>query len=59
VLDDSTLAASIAGYPPVRRYGSRRGAAELRLGEGIAVPPKRVQRLTRTAGMSGLVARMR
>jgi uncharacterized protein YraI len=40
-------------------YGSRRVAAELRVCEGIAVPRTRVQRLTRTAGLSGLVARMR
>ena len=33
--------------------------AELRLGEGIAVSRKRVQRLMRQAGLSGLVARKR
>jgi transposase InsO family protein len=36
-------------------YGSRRVQAELRLGEGIEVSRKRVQRLMRTAGISGLV----
>jgi putative transposase len=40
-------------------YGSRRVTAELRLGEGIAVSCKRVQRLMRQAGLSGLVARKR
>jgi putative transposase len=33
--------------------------AELRLGEGVLVSRKRVQRLMRTAGLSGLVARKR
>lgn len=36
-------------------YGSRRVTAELRLGEGIEVSRKRVQRLMRAAGISGLV----
>jgi putative transposase len=36
-------------------YGSRRVAAELRLGEGIHVSRKRVRRLMRSAGISGLV----
>jgi transposase InsO family protein len=40
-------------------YGSRRVTAELRLGEGVVVSRKRVQRLMRTAGLSGLVARKR
>ena len=40
-------------------YGSRRVTAELGLGEGIAVSRKRVQRLMRQAGLSGLVARKR
>jgi putative transposase len=35
-------------------YGSRRVTAELRLGEGIIVSRKRVQRLMRAAGLSGL-----
>jgi putative transposase len=40
-------------------YGSRRVTAELRMGEGVVVSRKRVQRLMRTAGLSGLVARKR
>ena len=36
-------------------YGSRRVQAELRLGEGVEVSRKRVQRLMRAAGISGLV----
>lgn len=36
-------------------YGSRRVAAELRLGDGILVSRKRVRRLMRQAGISGLV----
>jgi putative transposase len=40
-------------------YGSRRVTAELRLGEGVVVSRKRVQRLMREAGLSGLVARKR
>ncbi len=36
-------------------YGSRRVAAELRLGDGIQVSRKRVRRLMRRAGISGLV----
>ncbi len=36
-------------------YGSRRVAAELRLGQGIHVSRKRVRRLMRSAGISGLV----
>jgi putative transposase len=40
-------------------YGSRRVTAELRLGEGVVVSRKRVQRLMRRAGISGLVARKR
>jgi len=40
-------------------YGSRRVQAELRLGEGIRVSRKRVQRLMRRAGLSGLVSRKR
>jgi len=35
-------------------YGSRRVTAELRLGEGVVVSRKRVQRLMRAAGVSGL-----
>jgi putative transposase len=40
-------------------YGSRRVTAELRLGHGIVVSRKRVGRLMREAGISGLVARKR
>jgi putative transposase len=40
-------------------YGSRRVTAELRLGEGVVVSRKRVQRLMRQAGLSGVVARKR
>jgi putative transposase len=40
-------------------YGSRRVQAELRLGHGILVSRKRVQRLMRQAEISGLVARKR
>src|ERR671931_156470 len=40
-------------------YGSRRVAAELRLGDGVVVSRKRIQRLMRQAGISGLVARKR
>lgn len=40
-------------------YGSRRVTAELRLGEGIVVSRKRVRRLMRETGLSGLVARKR
>ena len=36
-------------------YGSRRVQAELRLGEGVEVSRKRVQRLMRAVGISGLV----
>ena len=40
-------------------YGSRRVTAELRLSDGLVVSRKRVQRLMRAAGISGLVARKR
>jgi len=40
-------------------YGSRRVTAELRLGEGVVVSRKRVQRLMRRTGLSGLVGRKR
>jgi putative transposase len=36
-------------------YGSRRVQAELRLGEGIQISRRRVRRLMRAAGISGLV----
>ena len=40
-------------------YRSRRVTAELRLGHGVVVSRKRVQRLMHEAGISGLVARKR
>jgi putative transposase len=40
-------------------YGSRRVTAELRLSDGLVVSRKRVQRLMRAAGISGLVERKR
>jgi putative transposase len=40
-------------------YGARRIHAELRLGHGIRVSRKRVERLMREAGLSGLVPRKR
>jgi putative transposase len=40
-------------------YGARRVHAELRLAEGIRVGRKRVERLMRQAGLSGLVRRKR
>jgi putative transposase len=40
-------------------YGARRVHAELRLGHGIRVGRKRVERLMREAGISGLVKRRR
>ena len=40
-------------------YGSRRIHAELRLGRGITVSKKRVERLMRDAGISGLIRKRR
>jgi len=56
-LSDIWLTARIAEVHERARgvYGSRRVTAELRLGQGIEVSRKRVQRLMRSAGISGLV----
>jgi transposase InsO family protein len=40
-------------------YGARRVHAELRIGHGIRVGRKRVQRLMRAAGISGVLSRAR
>jgi len=40
-------------------YGSPRVHAELRLGDGVRVSRKRVERLMRQAGLSGLIAKRR
>ncbi|HEY2202010.1 MAG TPA: IS3 family transposase, partial [Solirubrobacteraceae bacterium] len=40
-------------------YGARRGHAELRLDYGIRVGRKRVERLMRSAGISGVLPRKR
>ena len=40
-------------------YGSPRIHAELRLADGVSVGRKRVERLMRAAGISGMVARRR
>jgi putative transposase len=60
-LSDAWLAEKVKAVHAENRgvYGSRRVMAELRLGEGVAVSRKRVQRLMRAAGLSGLVARKR
>jgi putative transposase len=60
-LSDAWLIARIKAVHAENRgvYGSRRVTAELRLGEGVVVSRKRVQRLMRAAGLSGLVARKR
>src|SRR4051812_5260296 len=42
-----------------RGYGSPRIHAELRLGDGKRIGRKRVERLMREAGISGMVARKR
>lgn len=60
-LSDAWLTEKIKAIHAANRgvYGSRRITAELRLGEGLEVSRKRVQRLMRAAGLSGLVARKR
>jgi putative transposase len=56
-LSDAWLTARIKEIHERARgvYGSRRVTAELRLGDGLEVSRKRVQRLMRAAGISGLV----
>jgi len=60
-LSDAWLAEKVKAVHAENRgvYGSRRVMAELRLGEGVAVSRKRVQRLMRAAGLSGLISRKR
>ncbi len=60
-LADAWLTAKIKDIHNDNRqvYGSRRIAAELRLGHDLVVSRKRVQRLMRQAAISGLVARKR
>ncbi len=60
-LSDAWLIERIKAIHAANRgvYGSRRVTAELRLGEGVVVARKRIQRLMRAAGLSGLVARKR
>ena len=55
-LSDAWLIARIKHVHRENRgvYGSRRVTAELRLGEGVVVSRKRVQRLMRQVGLSGL-----
>jgi putative transposase len=60
-LTDAWLSEKIAGIWRANRrvYGAPRIHAELRLGHGIRVSRKRVERLMREAGISGLVRRKR
>jgi putative transposase len=55
-LSDAWLVEKIKAVHAANRgvYGSRRVAAELTLGEGVVVSRKRVRRLMRAAGLSGL-----
>ncbi len=55
-LSDAWLVEKIKAVHAENRgvYGSRRVTAELRMGEGVVVSRKRVQRLMRAAGLSGL-----
>ena len=56
-LSDAWLTEKIIGIHERARgvYGSRRVQAELRLGQGIQVSRRRVRRLMRQAGISGVV----
>jgi putative transposase len=58
-LSDAWLLEQIKAIHAERRgvYGARRIHAELRLAHGIGVARKRVERLMRQAGLSGLVRR--
>jgi putative transposase len=60
-LEDERLTERIAAIHRLNRkvYGSPRIHAELALGDGIRVGRKRVERLMRQAGISGLVRRRR
>jgi putative transposase len=60
-LEDERLTARIRAIHRENRgvYGSPRIHAELRLADGVRVGRKRVERLMRQAGISGLVARRR
>jgi putative transposase len=60
-LSDAWLTERIKAIHEANRgvYGSRRVQAELRLGQGIRVSRKRVARLMRQAGLSGLVTKRR
>ena len=60
-LADAWLTEKITAIHRQRRrvYGARRIHAELRLEHGIRVGRKRVERLMRQAGLSGLIARKR
>lgn len=60
-LSDAWLTEKINGIHAASdgTYGARRIHAELRLEHGIAVGRKRVERLMRAAGISGLLPRKR
>jgi putative transposase len=60
-LTDAWLLEQITAIHAAHRgvYGWRRIHAELRLGRGVRVSGKRVRRLMRQAGISGLVRRKR
>ena len=60
-LEDERLTARIREIHRANRrvYGSPRIHAELRLADGVRVGRKRVERLMRQAGISGLIARKR